>query len=78
MDNINICTDCLDVLANGGGSIAVRKTIAEINTEGYLVEAGTGQQFFSWQPCDLCGDDLGGDRHEATLVPMGGGPVASL
>ena len=44
--------------------------IATMSAVGSVyVFKGDGESFFSHGSCDICGTTLGGDRHEATLVP---------
>ena len=64
------CTDCIMYLANGelpednpGGWTP---EAVEANWKGYHVcVAGdeNSETSFSWQPCDVCGSALGGDRY---------------
>jgi hypothetical protein len=79
MDNINICETCLVLVANGEHAPCdepceacdnYAAAVASLAEDGYRVALGTGGEgFFSWSPCDLCGDPYGGHRYEATLVP---------
>jgi hypothetical protein len=64
------CTDCIMYLANG--------ELPEENTSGWTPEAverkwkgyhvcvagdENSEEHFSWQPCDVCGSSLGGNRY---------------
>lgn len=70
MDIIGICEDCLVLVANGGDATeAQKKGLAAIAAEGYRVEAGADDRYFSKAACDVCGYELAGDRYEAALVP---------
>jgi hypothetical protein len=78
----SVCVDCLMYITYGdecddsAGFIA-GKVANELNgKEGHFscgVEpteddpAGTGDEEFSWQECELCRSTLGGSRHGVTL-----------
>lgn len=84
---IDICTDCLFVLANGAeddAQTAAAERLAEMwpgespvttpaVTLGFVdTDLEDGYPSFSWQPCEGCGSRLGGDRHPATGWFRGG------
>ena len=80
--DIDICTDCLTVLANGIEGDETLEVAAQRLTDLWpgdspvttpAVTLGRigdddpdADPHFSWQPCDGCGSTLGGDRHPAT------------
>ena len=40
-------------------------TVAEFFSHGLAnLSSKSGETFFSWSPCDVCGTHLGGDREE--------------
>jgi hypothetical protein len=64
------CTDCVMYLANG--------EVPEDNVDGWSAEAvdakwqgyhlcvageEDSEEYFSWQPCGVCGSTLGGNRY---------------
>lgn len=79
---IEICTDCVSLLANGEVTDSDGEDITEahaalVNDQWYLTEITLGnvnedpddydvETWFSVQPCDMCGSVLGGDRQYAT------------
>ena len=78
MLKIDVCTDCLMVIANGEFeavapevAAAVARGIHDMHAEGYMVALeNTDAGHFSWSDCDLCQTKLGGDRWPAVLVPL--------
>jgi len=30
------------------------------------------EAYFSWSPCEICGSNLGGNRHDVDIIEMGG------
>jgi len=83
---IDICIDCLFVLANGAETDEQRKAAERMAEKWPNVDITLGQShddcnhdktdecaemceepFFSWQTCEGCGSDLGGDRQKATV-----------
>lgn len=82
---IDICTDCLFVLANGAeddAQTAAAERLADrwpgespVTTPAVTLGRMDGAETepsFSWQPCEGCGSRLGGDRHPATGWYRGG------
>ena len=68
---IEICQDCLMLVANGEGPEDVAEALAErwpdeTITLGRIGREDDSEAFFSWQDCDGCGSKLGGDRYYAT------------
>lgn len=77
---IEVCTDCLIVLAHGVESDAEGETWERLSarwpgedpvttpavTLGSRDEDAPEDPYFSWSPCDGCGSTLGGDRQHAT------------
>ena len=63
------CVDCVMYLANGDVPEEPNGWSAEAierNWKGYqVVVAGdeTTEEYFSWQPCGVCGSRLGGNRY---------------
>lgn len=69
--SVDICTDCLFLLANGEGPDDVAEALALRWPVGTLTLGRLGgdpddESWFSWSACEGCGSDLGGDRHAAT------------
>lgn len=62
------CIDCLAYLANGDCPEQAEK-IHRVWPEGGLVAACEG--WFSWSPCEACGDTLEGDRHRFAVLDEG-------
>lgn len=70
-DEIEICQDCLFILANGEGPDDVAEALAKrwpvgTITLGRITDPDDPEGFFSSSPCDGCGSTLGGDRYYAT------------
>lgn len=73
---MEICPDCAIAHANGdftGMDEACEARVkAGMERTGHLVvisdENGYIHTYFSWNPCDACGDRLGGDRMMAVSV----------
>lgn len=79
--SLDVCTDCLMVLANGVSDDHGERAAAGMETvwgddQPGLVAAcvddgcdcsETGDGWFSWQSCDGCGSVLGGDRSHAAF-----------
>ena len=75
-----ICTDCALWHANGDLSgldnlpeaeaAERREAIIGADTDGYVVVVDDGEASFSWRSCDLCRTPLGGDRLDATFIPI--------
>jgi len=72
---ISICVECLQFLANGPDAIDPTKAAeiaAAVQREGGHVVVACKADCegpFSWSPCGLCGDTLGGERHTAAVLP---------
>ena len=78
-DDLLVCTDCTMAIANDDytgldyhyGPAESERREAEIRAGiasmgGYPV---IGDEYgFSWRPCDCCGTELGGDRHECAVL----------
>ena len=78
-EKVQVCVECVQYSANGGAEIDPQK-VAEI--QAGLNSYGTGAEFhyitdsekgelsggFSWSPCDVCGDTLGGDRFDGFVM----------
>lgn len=78
--DLDICTDCLFVLANGPESDGERRaaesmaeqwdgwelTLGSLECDHCPTEDGDCEPWFSWSECDGCGSNLGGDRSHAT------------
>lgn len=72
---LNICTDCLMLHANGDAGDGVDNdelaaSIEEVwpSDEGWLIIPEGDDTHFSWGWCDSCMTTLGGDRHTAIAV----------
>ena len=64
---LSVCTDCLILAANGDMPADPDPTQPEplalwLNSP---VIPGDAELGFSWQPCEGCGSQLGGDRYQA-------------
>jgi hypothetical protein len=67
MVKIEICCDCLFVLANGAETTE-QSEAAEGMARVWGAQPlylGDSEGRFSWQSCDGCGSKLGGDRFDA-------------
>jgi hypothetical protein len=70
--DIDICPDCLLLIANGEGPddvaerLAARWPVGTITLGRMDGDDNDGEPWFSWHPCDGCGDTDGGDRYAAT------------
>lgn len=67
---LSACVDCVVWLANGeephDNPDGWSPDQIEANWAGYQVVVGGDESTeyeFSWQPCDVCGSRLGGDRY---------------
>jgi hypothetical protein len=71
--DISICVDCLQFLANGPDELEPTKAAeiaAAVEREGGHVVTACPEDcegWFSWSPCGLCRDHLGGERHPAVI-----------
>ena len=72
LTKIEICVDCLMVLANGEayddkGEDITESVVAHIEDmwDGARLLLGGSDQGFSWRDCEACGSRLGGDRFSA-------------
>lgn len=78
---LSVCSDCIQLLANGeindGEDTAEKCAAGQARVWGddvtHLVPGGgseddDGDRGFSWQSCDGCGSNLGGDRFQAFAV----------
>lgn len=68
MTPISICQCCLLVLANGECCDEHDGPEPMNKLAGYWVAPGDGEGGFSWTECEGCGQTLGGDRYEATII----------
>lgn len=64
------CQDCTVLIANGDApcdlgpaELAGYLDRVERRTGDLHVVVGDDHDDFSWSPCDVCGGNLGGDRH---------------
>jgi len=77
---LTVCSDCLQVAANGREAGAVHEEGSGCHVERYAAAVerfgsepvpctwpGDGQHF-SWYPCGFCGSRLGGDRFDAVIL----------
>jgi hypothetical protein len=67
---IEVCQDCLILHANGETSPDFPADSPQPLSAipfGYDVTMGGDETGFSWQSCEGCGSNLGGDRFEMTL-----------
>jgi hypothetical protein len=75
-DGLQVCTDCADVLANGGENVepshADTMSAEWAGVPGQLVLACTDDEedcpTFTSRPCDGCGSRLAGSRHLAVRL----------
>jgi len=76
--DIEVCVDCLCMLANGVESEEQVETSKLIEARWpwptwqltiNCPEVCDGS--FSWQPCEACGSNLGGDRHPVVVWKCG-------
>jgi hypothetical protein len=71
VDTVSICDDCVADAASGDysafrleGAIDPRQRL-----DGTHRTLAVGiEQGFDWAPCELCGSDLAGNRHEASIL----------
>jgi len=84
MTELEVCTVCIHLLANGecndGTDAAEKCSEGMIRIWGsdatHLVPGGgsgndSGDRGFSWSSCERCGDTYGGDRHQAwAMIPI--------
>ena len=71
---ITICGSCLEMSANGasegGDPFHEARYVDAVKREGQEPSLGDdGEGHFSWSPCYFCGDNLGGQRYQAYLIP---------
>ncbi len=67
---LEVCTDCVCLIANGeatdsdGNDIAPALAAATVERWGRtcIVLGDDDEAHFSWRPCEACGGTLGGDR----------------
>ena len=74
---LQVCPDCIYVSANGapdydgyadsGHAERYAKGLEEWGDEPYSTSEET---HFSWHSCDFCGDTLGGDRYDSSLMQL--------
>jgi hypothetical protein len=76
-DNLWVCVDCIQFIANGELPDDSKRSTAiiaghERELPAIWVNGGselpTDQREFSWRPCACCGSKLGGDRYPAALI----------
>lgn len=84
-DELEFCTDCVFMIANGEGTDAHMEAMVSIWGEGIRGVLGLAlsshckecidedepcEGWFSWSRCDGCGSSLGGDRQPgAHIIP---------
>jgi hypothetical protein len=82
IETLDACVDCLHLVANGevtdgdGNDITAdltAKVIAKLGIPRVLTHLAPAcdqdcEGHFSWTPCGVCGDHLGGDRHPVALM----------
>jgi hypothetical protein len=68
-DEIEVCTDCAQLVANDEATPEHRAAVARQWPTGHLVLSGGEEEdaCFSSRPCDGCGSQLGGDRMPAVV-----------
>ena len=76
---VTVCADCMHAAANGEHSTEEHRTAytaATVRNRAELTPAcpypdccdpDGDRYWFSWQPCEWCGDTLGGDRMHAAI-----------
>jgi hypothetical protein len=67
---VDICTGCLMAAANGVEGEALCLVPAGYHVIPGAYTIGSAESWFSYTTCDTCGDTLGGDRHQATLMSI--------
>jgi len=76
IDELWVCSDCAQIIANGPGGMDLSEEeenrIVEALGDRYWVldydsETGAGIDDFSRRQCDGCGSHLGGSRHRAVV-----------
>lgn len=81
-EKMEACTDCVLLIANGEVTDQHGNDIAEELAERIADHLGTefamctlvvessedGDGWFSWSPCEICGSELGGDRHHVSAL----------
>lgn len=77
-DDLQVCTDCIMMIANGDASgiereedvHAVEEGMRRLSAEGGYPCAGDSERDrgFSWWPCHCCRRPLGGDRFHCVLL----------
>ncbi len=76
-DDLQVCSDCLMMIANGDSSGMDAVTLHEVERGmarlcedgGHLVVGDSDlDQGFSWRRCDCCDRHLGGDRFHCVLI----------
>lgn len=64
---LSVCVDCEAYLANGEAE-RVAAIVAGIEREGGHVVLDGEALGFSWSPCELCLDDMAGNRAGAAVL----------
>jgi hypothetical protein len=74
---IEVCSDCIYVSANGApdyegyADSGHSERYAEgLKNWGDEPNTDNDEPSFSWQACDFCGDKLGGNRFTASLMQL--------
>lgn len=75
---IEVCEDCVFLLANGEVTDGLGNDITEQHAEKvstiwgsrYILIYDGEDSFFGWTECDGCGDKLGGTRYNATAIQI--------
>ena len=71
-NRLDICVDCLMVVANGEPVSDEHSRSMLRHMEGLedysIVITERGEGHFSWSHCDTCNSHLGGTRYEAILM----------
>lgn len=73
---IQVCTDCLMVIANNDFSgvedhVRIAEVVAGIcdwADEGYILVPGDDSDAFSRQRCECCKTPMAGERHDVTAL----------
>jgi hypothetical protein len=66
-DDLSVCDDCVQMIANGDGEEALALKIAKRWPDMHLV-VGDDRDEFSNRRCDGCGSNPGGSRHSVVAL----------
>lgn len=81
-EKMEACVDCVLYVANGEVTDAHGNDITDVMADRIADHLGTefamctlvveysesGDAWFSWSPCEICGSELGGDRLHVSAV----------